>query len=218
MKKLLLTIAVALISVNVNSQEDKKENRTDFRDRFMLGFKAGANYSNVYDSEGEAFQANPKLGLATGLFGTIPIGTFLGIQPEILISQKGFQGSGNILGAPYNITRTTTYLDIPIMFAFKPSEFITLLAGPQFAYLLKQTDVFANGVTTIEQEKEFENDNVRKNTLCFLGGADITMKHVVLSGRAGWDLQKNNGDGTSTTPRYKNMWYQVTIGYRFYKI
>jgi len=90
------------------------------------------------------------------------------------------------------------------------------MAGPQYSYLLKQTDVFTNGSTSIAQEKEFENDNVRKNTLCFAGGMDINLKHIVLGVRAAWDVQNNNGDGSSTTPRYKNAWYQFTFGYRFY--
>ena len=67
----------------------------------------------------------------------------------------------------------------------------------------------------MEQETEFENDNLRKNTLCFKGGVDINLKNIVLSARAGWDILKNNGSEASTTPRYKNVWYQATIGYRF---
>jgi hypothetical protein len=39
----------------------------------------------------------------------------------------------------------------------------------------------------------------------------------VLSARSGWDVQRNNGDGTSSIPRYKNVWFQATIGYRFYR-
>jgi hypothetical protein len=44
---------------------------------------------------------------------------------------------------------------------------------------------------------------------------DFNLNQFVVSGRAGWDLQKNNGDGTSTNPRYKNVWYQATIGLKF---
>jgi hypothetical protein len=36
------------------------------------------------------------------------------------------------------------------------------------------------------------------------------MNNIVIGARAGWDLLNNKGDGTSTTPRYKNMWYQAT--------
>jgi hypothetical protein len=214
MKKLLLILAsVTAISVTNSVAQD---NTTDFRDKLSFGLKAGINYSNVYDSQGEEFRASPKVGLAAGAFLAIPFGKYFGVQPEALISQKGFSGTGRILGGTYKFTRTTTYIDLPLFFSLKPSEFFTIMAGPQYSYLVHQTDVFANASTSIEQETEFENDNVRKNTLGVIGGFDLTMKHIVLGARAGWDFQNNNGDGTSTTPRYKNVWYQATIGYRFY--
>lgn len=213
MKKIILIILSAAFASNLVAQE----NETDLRKKLTFGLKAGVNYSNVYDSEGEDFNADPKLGLAAGIFLAIPIGKYLGVQPEVLFSQKGFRATGRILGNTYSFTRTTNYIDVPLFITFKPSEFISILGGPQYSYLTNQKDVFANASTTIEQEKEFENDNIRKNTLCFVGGADINLKHIVLSGRAGWDVQNNNGDGSSTTPRYKNVWYQATIGYRFYK-
>ena len=213
MKTLILSIGVTLATLGTIKAQ---ENKTDFRDKLMLGMKAGLNYSNVYDATGEDFVADPKIGLAAGLFMAIPIGPYLGIQPEVLLSQRGFQATGRLLGSTYDLTRTSTFLDIPLLFAFKPSEFITLLAGPQFSYLLKQKDSFKNTTTTIEQETAFENANIRKNIMGVTGGADITIKHIVLGARVGWDLQNNNGDGTSSTPRYKNVWYQATIGYRFY--
>lgn len=213
MKKLILTIAAVTTLIAVSKAQD---NETDFREKFTFGLKAGLNYSNVYDSQGEEFRADPKFGLAAGVFVAIPIGKYFGIQPEALISQKGFSATGRILGNTYKFTRTTTYLDVPLFFALKPSEFITILAGPQYSYLLKQSDVFANATTSIDQETEFVNDNIRKNTFGLAVGVDINLKHIVLGARAGWDVTNNNGDGTSTTPRYKNAWYQATIGYRFY--
>lgn len=208
MKKLIIIAAVTSLTISTNAQ---------VRDKLTFGLKAGINYSNVYDEEGEDFVANAKLGMAAGAFLAIPIGKYLGIQPEVLISQRGFQATGMILGNTYNFTRTTTYLDVPLLFAFKPSEFISILAGPQYSYLLRQSDVFKNASSSIAQETEFQNDNIRKNILCFTGGIDINLKHIVLGARAGWDIQKNNGNGTSITPRYKNVWYQGTVGYRFYK-
>ena len=218
MKKIALVIAVLLVMKNTgNAQERNEKNRTDFRNELLFGFKAGANLSNVYDEQGEEFQADAKLGFAGGVFLAIPIGKYLGIQPEVLYSQKGFQATGRILGNTYQFTRTTSYIDVPLLFAFKPSEFITLVAGPQYSYLLKQRDVFTNETMSVAQETEFVNDDVRKNTLCITGGADITMKHLVIGARVGWDLQNNYPNSASTTPRYKNVWYQATIGYRLYR-
>ncbi len=211
MKKLtIITIVFMSLTRAIVAQEI-----TDNRENVRLGIKVGLNSSNVYDAKGEQFNADAKLGLAAGVFIAIPIGKYLGVQPEVLFSQKGFQATGMILGSGYSFTRTTTYIDIPLQFALKPSEFITLLAGPQYSYLIKQNDVFANAITTIAQEAEFVNENIRKNIFGAVIGVDLNLKHIVLSGRASWDIQNNNGDGTSTTPRYKNICYQATIGFAF---
>ncbi|MGJ8661780.1 MAG: outer membrane beta-barrel protein, partial [Bacteroidota bacterium] len=115
----------------------------------------------------------------------------------------------------YEYKHTTNYLDVPLYFAFKPSEFVTLLLGPQFSYLLSYQDSFTTGTTSILQEQEFQNEDIRKNTLSLSIGADINIEHFVIGARAAWDLQNNKSDGTSTTPRYKNQWLQLTLGYKF---
>lgn len=213
MKKSIITIAAMFaIAASSFAQETTGD---DEREKFHFGLKAGVNNANVYDSEGEDFDTDAKLGFAGGAFLAIPLGKFIGLQPEVLFSQKGFKGKGRILGGGYEFTRTSNFVDIPLFLALKPAPFLTLLGGPQFSYLVSQKDVFKNGVTSIEQEQEFENENVRKNILCFVAGFDINFNHGVIGLRAGWDVQNNKGDGTSTTPRYKNVWLQGTVGYRF---
>lgn len=212
MNKIIVALLITVITVTTNCYAQK--GTSDTRGEFHLGLKAGMNYSNVYDTQGEDFVADAKVGFVAGGFLTIPIGNFVGIQPEVLFSQKGFKGSGTILGSPYQVTRTTNYLDIPLMLSLKPAKSITLLAGPQFSYLLKQKDEFTNGIANSFQIQEFENDNVRKNTLGFLAGADFNFDKIVLGTRLGWDIKNNNGDGTSTTPRYKNKWFQISLGFK----
>lgn len=208
MKKLLLMIlAVIFITTNINAQ--------DYRNQLKLGLKAGINFANVYDEVGDEFTADGKLGFDGGAFLAIPIGKFLGVQPEILFSQKGFKADGSILGVPYTTKHTSTFIDIPLLITLKPTQGFTILAGPQYSYLMKEKDSFEmNGVTT-DDENVYQNDNIRKNILCFIGGFDFNMKTLVLGARVGWDLQHNNGDGTSSSPRYKNVWYQATLGFRF---
>jgi hypothetical protein len=205
MKKTLLIVAIMASMTYAKAQ-----------DGVAFGLKIGTNYSNVYDSEGEDFEADGKFGLAAGAFLSIPIGKYLAVQPELLFSQKGFKGTGSMFGGSYDLTRTTNYIDVPLLVAIRPTGSITLLAGPQFSFLLKEKNVFANSTTNFQQEEEFDNDNIRKNTLCFTGGFDVNLDHTVIGLRAGWDLSNNNGNGTSYTPRYKNVWGQLTVGYRFY--
>lgn len=209
MKKIILILTIIAFVVSNSHAQDEK---TDFRDKLQFGLKMGLNYSDIYDIKGSEYSADPKFGFVTGTFVTIPINKIIGIQPEILFSQKGFKATGSVLGVSYRYTRITNFIDAPILFALKPSGLLTLLAGPQYSYLINQKDVFEN--TTHEQE--FNNDNMRKNMLCFLMGVDINLNHLVIGSRVGWDITNNNGDGTSTVPRYKNVWFQGTLGYRFY--
>ena len=212
MKKAIIMIAFIALSINNSIAQSSS---TDDREKIFFGIKIGTNYSNVYDSEGEDFVADAKFGLAGGAFVSIPLGKFIGIQPEVMFSQKGFKSSGTFLGTAYKTTRTTDYLDVPILFAIKPLPIVTVLFGPQYSYLMKQKDEFTGGSLSSTQEEEFTNDNIRKNTFSFIIGGDINYENFVMGVRGNWDLKNNNGDGTSTTPRYKNVWYQATVGYRF---
>jgi hypothetical protein len=202
---LLIIVSIALLA-NEGIAQNRLANRSS-------GPKVGINLSNVYDSEGENFHADAKVGLVAGLFLSMPLGSIFAFQPEMLFSQKGFTASGSILGNNYTFTRTLNYIDVPLLGAVKPSKMFTILAGPQYSILINKKDVFKNSFLSIEQEEEFYNDDLRRSTLCFLGGIDVSLNRFVIGARVGWDLLQNNSDGTSTTPRYKNVWYQATIGF-----
>ena len=169
----------------------------------------------MYDITGQDFTADYKFGFAGGIFVEIPLGSYLGIQPEILYSQKGYESNGNILGASFKITHTADYIDIPILLQIKPSDFLTVVIGPQYSYQVSTKNKFESSLLTVQQQQDFDNINIRKNILGVTGGLDFNIQHLVIGTRAGWDLVHNNGDGTSTSPRYRNMWYQLTLGFRF---
>ena len=207
MKKLILLMVVLTLMINNSKAQDSG---------ILFGLKAGSNYSNQYDSKGGTFTSDAKFGFAGGAFLALSIGKFIGVQPEVLFSQKGFIAKGSVLGTSYDLNRTTNYIDVPLFLAIKPASFVTIVLGPQYSYLLKQKDVFTNVLFTSEQTQEFNNDNIRKNVLGFVGGVDINLKNVVIGARVGRDFQNNNGDGTSTTPRYKNAWVQATLGLRVF--
>jgi hypothetical protein len=209
MKKNILAFVAFILMANTMAAQGNSSSS-----QIHIGFKAGVNYSNIYDSQGEKYSADGKIGLAGGGFVSIPIGKFLGIQPELLFSQKGFQATSTVLGANVTLTRTTNYIDLPIFLAIKPNEILTILVGPQYSYLIKQKDVFTNPITNVETTQDFNTDNIRKNTMCMVGGVDVNFSNIILGARVGLDMYNNNGDGTSTTPRYKNVWAQATVGFR----
>lgn len=188
--------------------------KTDPRNKVSFGGKIGVNYSNVWDDTESEFIANPKVGMVGGLFLGLPLTKLVGVQVEALVSQKGFEGSGTLLGSNYHLKRTTTYFDIPLMLQIKPAPYITFLVGPQYSYLMSQKNTYTFGDNSIEQEQEFKNENIRKNIIGAVVGLDAYYSNFIGSVRAAWDLQNNNGDGSSSTPRYKNQWFQFTIGFK----
>lgn len=209
MKKLGIIMMLALSSLSIKAEDD------GVRDHIQYGFKIGANMSNVYSVSGQSFIADPKFGLAVGGFTSIPLGKLFAFHPEILFSQKGFNATGVLLGNPYTISNRLNYLDIPLMGEFRPADFLNILLGVQYSYLLSQKYSFDNGPTNVEQITLFKNENINRNTFSITGGADVNLMNIVLGVRLAWDMTSHNGDGTSVTPNYKNVWYQATIGYRF---
>jgi len=188
----------------------------DSREYIALGFKAGLNVSDMYDCNREDFESKAKTGFAAGLFVALPIGKYLGIQPEVVYSQRGFRGSGAFQMHEYDLDRTLSYLDFPLLAALKPTEGISILFGPQYSFLINQHDSFSNSNLTSDEEEIFKTDNIKKHAFCLTGGLDFNLQNIVLGLRTGWDLTNNKTDRASETPCYKNIWLQGTVGFRVY--
>ncbi|UJP64717.1 porin family protein [Mongoliitalea daihaiensis] len=210
MKKILLILGVCMGCLVLESTAQTSGN--DNRERITAGLKVGLNRSNVWDAQGQDFRADAKTGFAGGLFVGIPLGKYFGFQPELLLSRKGFKGNGTLLGTGYSFSRTSTFIDIPLQLQVKPIRFVTLLIGPQFSHLFKEHNSYTFGSNSTEQEEAFEKIEARKNVLGFVGGVDLNINRFVISGRFGYDLLNNHGDGSTTVPRYKNQWLQLTFG------
>jgi hypothetical protein len=212
MKKSYIIFSLLLTTIAAPAQTPADAD--DEREEVHLGIKGGFNYSNVYDTQGKDFKAQGAFGLAAGIFLGIPIGKYVGVQPELIVSQKGFSATGNVSSGPYEFSRSSTYIDIPIELMIKPTKYITFVVGPQYSYLAGQKDAFTNPGSAFSYAQEYSNENMRKNIFGLVGGMDVNIRHLVLSSRVGCDLQQNNGDGSSVTPHYKNVWFQTTVGFR----
>lgn len=187
----------------------------DPRDLFHIGIKAGANFSNVYDKYRDDFTSDYRVGFVIGGFLSIPLGTYVGLQPELLYSQKGYNGTGTFLGINYTYRRTSSFIDLPILLQIKPSPIVSLVVGPQFSFLINNSDDFDNANDVEDVIKAFDDISLRKSTLGLTGGLDLNLYPIVISGRVGFDLQNNYDDDSSNVPRYRNMWFQLTGGIMF---
>jgi hypothetical protein len=166
----------------------------------VLGIKLGATVSNTFDSESASFSDNAKVGYSGGVFARLLFTNSIGLQPEVLFTQRGFIGTGTFLGADYRLDRTLNYIDVPVMVAVLVTPSITLLAGPQYSYLFKQTDEYSSGSTTFTDETEFSDRTLDESNISFTGGVDMDLDPLVIGLRTGWDTKS---------------WYQLSIGFRF---
>jgi hypothetical protein len=212
MRNLILSLAIVATAANTIQAQDSTL-KNDWRNSVLYGVKAGGNVSSVYNRSEENFLASSVYGFAGGVFVSIPIDKWYGFQPELVFSQRGFHGEGTLDSMPFSVTRKTAFIDLPILFSVKPGKYFTLLAGPQFSYLVSHSNTFDSNAPG--QEKQFDNEDMRRMILCFTGGLDVNVKHFVLGVRGGWDITRGYDKVTSGLLTYRNMWSQATLGYRF---
>jgi hypothetical protein len=190
-------------------------NNDDLRSMLGIGIRAGVNLANIYDVDAGDLEHKTRIGLAVGAFLNLPFGQYVGFQPELIYSQKGYRSSGSILDASYKFSRRIDYLDIPLQLQIKPAPVLTLLLGPQYSFLLSKNLKVNSGSLGADITNEIDNQNIRKNILGLVFGADLNFQNLILGGKISWDLQRNNGDGTSSSPRYRNVVGQITLGLYF---
>lgn len=212
LNKLFIIPALVLLSATAVAQTTTSTTNEpynmDAREELKVGIKAGINYSNVYSESGDDYVADGKVGFAGGVFVSIPLNQLIGIQPELLYSQKGFKTEGTFFDGKV----TSNHLDLPVHLQIKPTENISLLVGPQLSYLLS-TKYEIDGLSLVDEE-DLEDENNRA-TFGISAGVDFTVQNFLISARGSWDLSKFNKDNTTSDINYKNQLFQITLGYRF---
>ncbi len=211
MKKLFLTtICSCLLAASTQAQHLQSGKGA------YLGFKAGLNVSNVIKSGESDFKSRFKPGLAAGIFVDIPISEAFSFAPELVYSQKGYQSSGTILGGDYDYKVTTNFVDVPLLAKFWVTEGINLTVGPQVSFLLSTTESFKSGTQEFRNTIEEKNKNLKKSLFGGVIGLGYELGgQLGINARYALDFQKNNADGSSEVPEYKNQVIQLGLTYQF---
>ncbi len=209
MKKLMILSACALAFSAGNVKAQSAANRVH------LGLRAGANVSNVIKDGDADYSTGSKIGANAAIFVEIPIAPVFSIQPEVQFSQKGYKNTGTFLGSPYEYKQTTNFIEVPVLAKIKPTRNFGIVVGPQFSYLASTKTKFSVNNSSYESVVKEDNDNLRKNILGGVIGLEVTASNFLVGLRYNMDFQNNNGDGTSSTPKYKNQVTSLSIGVIF---
>jgi len=99
--------------------------------QIKVGLKAGLGLCNVKFPEPS--DTKTRIAFYTGLQSEIAAGKKWVLQPGLLYSQKGFRFSplGTIKGGHVSIN----YISVPLLVGYRPTDFIKVLAGPEFNFL-----------------------------------------------------------------------------------
>jgi opacity protein-like surface antigen len=175
------------------------------------GLKLGLNLSTVKGSDASQLNASTKNGFVGGGFLIYGISDQLAIQPEVLYSVEGSDGSPGGQSGSLEIE----YLEIPLLMKYyfntsgsvKPS----IMAGPVPAFKLSATGSSSAGSADVSSDiKSFEFG------LALGGGADYALQ----SGKILFDVRYNLGltkvgKGIYNNFKIQNSVWAVTIGYSF---
>jgi len=203
MKKILI-LAIGLFVATAASAQD----------RIKFGVKAGVNLSDIIKGDGNNnFDTKVKTGFNAGVTVEIPLIAGLAFTPEVLYSQKGYKLTSSI----GEFRQTTSFIDVPILASFRLGSSFNIVAGPQVSFLLSTKNKFINGYGSVEQTNvENDSDRFKKS----LVGGVIGFRYDVndkfdIHGRYALDFQKNNENGTSNTPEFRNQVFSVGVGVKF---
>ncbi len=205
--KRIFILAIALLSTGIaNAQSTDKP--------IKFGVKAGANFSNIIKDDGNnSFKTDYLVGYHAGITLDIKLLDNLAFTPEALYSTKGYK-STTTFG---EFTQATHFIDIPILASVKLGGGLNLVAGPQVSFLMSTKNTFESGFGTAQQEIiEDDADRFKKSLVGGVVGFRYDFSNKLgLNGRYALDFQKNNENGTSQTPEYKNQVFQVGLGLKF---
>jgi hypothetical protein len=212
MKAVLCFAIASSLSFSLFAQGGKNSTSSDTSPR--LGFKGGLSMATIIKTNDNSYSTNPLWGFNGGAIIQLPLGKIVGIQTEVLFSQKGYRTTGSsLLYGDYDYRRYLNFLDIPILLRINSSKEFALVVGPQYSYLLSTHTVFKTGATMYQQTVNSDNSNITKNIFGGVIGADINLdEHFFIYARYSIDFKNNNGDGSSSTPAYKNQVIQLGLG------
>jgi len=199
MKRVLILAISVLFAEAVNAQ--------------TFGIKGGANFANIIKTGDEDFNTEFKTGFNAGIFMEIPIVSSFSFAPELMFSQKGYKTSGtSLLFGPNEYSVTTNFIELPILAKINATNKFSIVLGPQVSFLTATTEKFVQGSDNYKNTIREENDNLKKSLFGGVGGVNIGLSDALsLHGRYAIDFQKNNENGTSETPLYKNQVFQASL-------
>lgn len=195
MKKIILS-AIALGAFSFAAQAQTPD--------LKLGAKAGVNFANLSNSDGDM-----KTGFHVGVLAEIFINEKFSVQPELLYSSQGSKIKEEGIESKLNVD----YINVPIMAKYYLMDGLSVQAGPQVGFLVKSENKMSGGGESLTLDIKDSTQSVDFG-LNFGAGYELPMG-VFFDARYNLGLTKVNKESESGIKDYKNGVIQVSVGYKF---
>lgn len=183
MRKLILTaLTCAAFTVSNAQTNDKASTGASF------GIKGGVNFSNLYTEDVD--DNNVLTSFNVGVFVSMPLTSFLSIQPEFLYSRKGAELVYDNAFASGTGKFKLNYLEAPVLLKINITENFNVHAGPYFAYLIDAQVTNESGSGDFDFEENMDNDDFNKFDYGIAVGAGFDFSSI------GFGVRYNHGLAT----------------------
>ncbi|MEH6762883.1 MAG: porin family protein [Aequorivita antarctica] len=200
MKKLMLFIAVLILSISAAQAQD-----------IRLGIKGGVNFATFSGDEIENMES--ITGFHIGILVEVLLTERFAIQPEIFYSIQGSKYEDSSLGHFVKSEIKLNYIQVPIMTKFYIIEGFAVEVGPQLAILTSSKakyDVIIND-TAFSYDKDLSD--ISSIEVSLLAGLSYRLPINVFFG-ARYNYGLTNLD-VNPYQNIKNNVIQLSVGYSF---
>ncbi|HVS96156.1 MAG TPA: outer membrane beta-barrel protein [Puia sp.] len=197
LQKLTGKLALSLLLLTATFVE------TQAQSSLQLGIKAGGDMMQI---GGRSFDQKTYPGFVFGAYGQLNFSSKWSVQPELLWNQtvaKTTADFNNIYRGVSDQLVILNYAALPVMLVYKPLPELSVMVGPQYSYLVQQTQ---NLLPTEPGANAFS-----KSDLSIVFGGQLNLGKVIFGAR--YSASVNNISFRSTDS-WRQYGFNAYIGYR----
>lgn len=126
-----------------------------YAQRFAGGILGGFNGSQV---EGDPYKGYHKPGILAGVWVQTDLAPAVFAGMEFKFSQKGARSKIDPKNpVPEKYIMRLDYIDLPVYLGFRTNDYISVIGGLSFGYLIRSVEINENGVFPPEDQKPFNS-------------------------------------------------------------
>jgi hypothetical protein len=170
----------------------------------QLGIKAGGDYMKI---GGRSFDGKHYPGFVAGLYGQLNFTSKWSLQPELIWNQtigKTSADFNQLYGGVSFQQVILNYAALPVLVVYKPVPQLSLLLGPQYGFLVQQTQ----GLLPLEPGV----NAFKKSDLSIVFGGQLNLGKVIFGVRYSAGL---NNISYRSTDAWRQYGFNAYVGYQF---